>query len=685
MLRVDLRNPAGGRSSPRRIHFQKSCDRGSQMTRSRHDILRDSTPPWAPSEYGSAGPESEDIRIAKQFTLYIRTAAGSNSGARLLCSMTSGGQPICTLKPAKLHGAHSIVCELWTDFNDNPLRIAFPAGRIGTGGPHDFIVRYTGPNLHLFIDGVLADEEWPAGSLRGDGLVHVRFADDAAPEPPIETAIWNRPLGDDEIVTLSGGAAVVEDRERAILGEERAQLQYWRPRGYRTGVGDCMPFHHDGRYHLFYLFDRHSHTAKWDKGAHQWAHCSTTDLAHWDHHPLAIAITAEEEGSICTGSVFYWDGIYYAYYAVRTMDGSAAPIMWAVSGDGIDFRKTPHQVFLTDKYALADVRDPMAFRDDITGLFHMLVTTAQRDTGSGSWVGCLAHLTSEDLIEWRQQDTFLQGGSGSEADWTAQPECADYFRWGEWYYLLFGIDGYTHYRISRAPYGPWIRPKVHTLDGELLRVIKTAEFTGSRRIAAGFMVEGRYGGDLVLREVVQNPDGSLGTTFVPELVPACGEPIALTPRQLSGDVLCSAGRCLIRAASGSASATTEGLPENYRLRMEVIPQPGAQAFGVVVGDASPGGDGHELRFEPSNELAQWRHPGGVPALEGTAFTLQNIGRLDEPFTLDVIVKGDLLDVLIGGRRTFVVRLPRSAKANRLSWFAEKGQVEFSAIAVRPIS
>ena len=85
-------------------------------------------------------------------------------------------------------------------------------------------------------------------------------------------------------------------------------MQYFKPPG-DFFVGDCMPFFHAGVFHLYYLLDEQHHQALQGLGGHQWAHASTTDLVNWQHHPLALPITAATEGSICTGTVFFHDGI----------------------------------------------------------------------------------------------------------------------------------------------------------------------------------------------------------------------------------------------------------------------------------------------------------------------------------------------------------------------------------------
>ena len=63
--------------------------------------------------------------------------------------------------------------------------------------------------------------------------------------------------------------------------------------------------------------------------------------------------------------------------------------------------------------------------------------------------------------------------------------------------------------------------------GGCLAVPKTGAFGGDRRVYAGFLNDGGWGGNKILRELVQDADGWLGTRFLPEMIPACGEPFAI--------------------------------------------------------------------------------------------------------------------------------------------------------------
>ena len=96
-------------------------------------------------------------------------------------------------------------------------------------------------------------------------------------------------------------------------------MQYFKPEG-DLFVGDCMPFFHAGTFRLFYIRDENHHGALGGLGGHQRAQASSENLINWEHHPLAIPITEDREGSICTGSVFFHEGTYYGFYATRMRD-----------------------------------------------------------------------------------------------------------------------------------------------------------------------------------------------------------------------------------------------------------------------------------------------------------------------------------------------------------------------------
>jgi hypothetical protein len=557
-----------------------------------------------------------------------------------------------------VQGWRSLHVELATDARPNPLHLFVPLVVIGEGSPHEVVLRYLGYRLELFVDGVLLDEEWPMGAILPAESPLVLSGDSIT-----QMALWDHAISEDALAKLFGDPAALAERKNRYLGTSTPG-QYWRPAGPNAYAGDCMPFFHEGRFHLFYLFDRHHHTSKWGLGAHQWAHMSTTDLVHWDQHPMAVPISDEQEGSICTGSTFFHDGVYYAFYAARTNDGSPAPLCGATSNDGIHFTKQPPLSKLTAPYTGGSARDPVVFQEKSTGLFHMLLTSSIQDPAIGNRGGCLAHLTSPDLKKWDQHEPFILPG------YPGEPECADYFEWHGWYYLVFSNQGIARYRMSKNPMGPWLRPTVDVFEGPQAAVMKTAAFTGDRRLGVAFMCAGGYAGDVIFREIFQNADGTLGTRWPKEMIP-------------SAETVREAASVKLKAVEDLQISAFGKEPTNFLLRAHVKPAPKASYYGIRfhAGDKMQGG--FELRFEPQREKVGLRPGDAGSNEEHDAWAIYNVTGLDQPFDIEMVSKGDIIDVCVDHRRTLIARVPKST-AN-LFFFAQNAEVEFEKVELKAIS
>jgi hypothetical protein len=591
----------------------------------------------------------------------------------------SGSQVICEQSAP---GVGRRACLLTTgatgrsqDFVDGILRLAVPLKMIDPARWHDVVVRFREANLELFVDGVLVDEEWPHGALdrfcapfligagyeRGELQTGFRGQID-------HVALWNRALQNDEIVALAGGPEEVARRDREVLGPPQASMQYWKPRGYNAWAGDCMPFYHDGTFHLFYLFDRRHHGSKWGQGAHQYAHASTKDLIHWEHHPLAVPIVRQWECSMGTCDAIWHDGRYHMFYTDcgSRCEYSDKPqrgswIFAATSTDGIHFHK--------DFKPLVPGGDCTVFQDPATGLFHLI-------RGGGN------RLVSKDLRHWEETPgDFVRRKPGTTG------ECPHLFAWSGWFYFILGTNAVWK---SRSALGPWEELPPHIYDG--LFVPKVAEFTGARRILAGFLFERGWAGHLALRELIQYPDGGLGMKFPPELIPASGAPQRLSFAALSPGASGDGTRVQLKASGQFAAGTLAGVPQNVRVTLRIVPQSGAKAFGLCFRGKGNYEGGCELRFEPQRQRAQYGTPtdrgpakdSTGPIAQGRDFALQDVAQLDRPFTLDVIVRDDIIDTCIDQRRTMITRRDPEPTGDRLFFFVRDGEVAFEDVVVRPL-
>ncbi len=474
-------------------------------------------------------------------------------------------------------------------------------------------------------------------------------------------------------------------------------MQYFKPRAAHQFVGDCMPFFHDGTFHLYYLLDQEHHRARNGFGAHQWAHASSTDLLQWQHHPLAIPVGGEGEYdylSICTGSVFFHDGVFYGFYATRRVDENGVRsehLCRATSTDGIHFTKDPANPLASPGgwYDSSNFRDPTVFRDERTGTFHMLVTACVQAPKVEGQAGCLAQLVSTDLDEWELRPPFVADLPGRPGFGVA-PECCDYFHWNGWYYLVFTDPPHaTTYRMSREPLGPWIVPTDDAFDTPMAKVFKTAAFTGGRRLAAAFIVSladnkddgaWEYAGNAVFRELVQHEDGTLGMKWPAEMIPRAAPALPLSydgdqarPATKSGPIE------LHRHVRGSIAFG--GVPENARITLDIAPGVAASYFGLRLRGSAGTTQGYELLFAPREKTVRIFAPDKPRTLANRAIT--NVTGLDRRFSVDILLYDDIIDICVDNRRCLCTRLPE-LRGDVLTLFSETGDVAFDRIEVCPL-
>jgi hypothetical protein len=327
--------------------------------------------------------------------------------------------------------------------------------------------------IELYIDGVLKDEEWPAGERIFE-------------------------IGDDFFSELSFEVRPYEEKkiaEPSVISTFK-NAEGWYP-GNGVFVGDCMPYRRSGEYHVLYLKDRHHHKSKWGLGAHQWEHISTADFKTWHIHPMAVPITDPSEGSICTGSWIKDGDKEYLYYTVRMGRGIPAPIRRSVSNDGYHFEKDMEFGFtVSDQYHKASARDPKVVKCE-DGLFHMFLTTSLIEEGKG----CLAHYVSRDMEKWEDfgKPIYI-------APSTDQPECPDYFKYNGRYYLIFSLKGRAHYMVSDKPFEDFVMPSNPIIPCS--SVPKCAEWNG-RLVFTGFRGIGGYGGSMTFKAAIADENGEL--------------------------------------------------------------------------------------------------------------------------------------------------------------------------------
>ena len=454
-------------------------------------------------------------------------------------------------------------------------------------------------------------------------------------------------------------------------------LQYFTPTGENLFVGDCIPFAHKGLYYLYWLLDQGHHSSLNGLGGHQWVLSTTKDLKTWTHYPVVLGIDEAWEKSICTGSIVYHNHQFHAFYATRLLqDGKPSEqLSYAVSDDGIHFKKQkPNPFFKAPAgYSSRNFRDPKAIINP-TGGITLFISSNDQNAPIQRANGCLVQLTSSDLKDWTVGAPILTGQ-------VAVPECPDYFKWNGWYYLVYGQDGDTYYLKSRGLLGPWEYPRYQSLKEEMANVAKTAEFTGNRRIAAAWIPSRRdnkdnggeiFGGSAVFRELIQEADGTLSTRFPAEMIPPTAAPLSLPIILDAFSTKSKANAITINAINGLGSAHVNDVPVNSRIRLTIDPLGKNEEYGFFLRSDEQGKQGYQVRISANERTVRLGNT-RIDAVEG----------LDKPITVDIVMKDDIIDVGINGKRCIVNRMPEQ-KGNFLWLYAKQGRVTFKSVTIATI-
>lgn len=267
-------------------------------------------------------------------------------------------------------------------------------------------------------------------------------------------------------------------------------------------------------------------------------------------------------------------------------------------------------------------------------------------------------LTSRDLETWTEQPGAFIASDRRLAI------CPNVFRFGDWHYYICGSGAWK----SRGWFGPW--KECEPLRPDNLAVPKTGAFGKDRRIYAGFLPDDGWGGNEVLREMTQDGEGNLGTRFVPEMIPACGEPLPVKDP------------VRVETGAGRRSFDIPGIPRDYRLQIEIVPESGAMMFGVTLRAGGPD-DGCELVFRPAARRAAFSKMCGSSGKMGGGPSIDAVAGIGQPFSVDIVVRHDILDAEIGGARSIATRFWNPA-ADRIRLFADGGSVIFKNIQIRPL-
>lgn len=416
--------------------------------------------------------------------------------------------------------------------------------------------------------------------------------------------------------------------------------------------GDFIPFYWDGEYHLFYLKD-YRDEKRYGRGM-SWFHIGTRDLVSFTDYGEALPHGTEKDQDlyVFTGSVMEKDGRFHIFYTGHNIEDNGRPnqaVMHATSDDLKIWRKDPGLIIWADgsRYEDDDWRDPFVFWNAGTEEYWMLLAARLKD-GPSSRRGCIALVTSRDLVHWDICDAF----------WAPHlyhtHECPDLFRWGDWWYLVYSsfTERFaTHYRMSKTLEGPWTAPSNDTFDGRAFYAGKTAG-DGHRRHIFGWNPtrEGgtdtggwQWGGNLVIHEILQGPDGSLHVALPREIDGyfAKDRRTVVSPR--IGRWKVGKEEILAEPTNGFAWCCLGMMPGTCRITTRITWRENTRGCGVILRAEEDLGGYYQVRLEPGNHrmvFDRWPRPGDQPFMMERPLEIDG----DEEAILKILIEETVMEI-----------------------------------------
>lgn len=233
------------------------------------------------------------------------------------------------------------------------------------------------------------------------------------------------------------------------------------PAGWMNDPNGLIYF--NGRYHAFFQH----HPASAYQGPMHWGHATSTDMLHWQHEPIALAPGDKYDRDGCfSGSAVDDDGVLSLIYTGhiclddRGNDSIIREVQClATSHNGIHFEK--QGCVLTPPEGIMHFRDPKVWHED--GSWWMVI--GARDASDNGQV-LLYRGTS--LRDWHLEHVLAHSAAGKSYMW----ECPDFFRCGNFHWLMFSPQGMppSGYRFrnlfqSGVLAGSWKPGSVFALKG----------------------------------------------------------------------------------------------------------------------------------------------------------------------------------------------------------------------------
>ncbi len=522
------------------------------------------------------------------------------------------------------------------------MDIGFPIASLKQPwGEHEVILNFTGVQWTMYVDRQVMDNDFAIG--------YPQFGEENS---------WQIDPGLVSQASISFPAMAAE-RDASKKSDLGPDVQYWTPRGHNAWVGDVATLYHDGRYHVFYLFDRRHHASKFGVGGHYFQHFSTLDFKTWTEHEAAVPIEEQWE-TIGTGTPFVFDNklcIAYGLHTSRIYPGEMT-MSPAQKNYYEQHGKTGSFPFdLTKGYPSG--ASYSVSRNDVDDfkkskiLFHYSENPSVYIDPEGK-LKMIANFGAKGI--WAS-DRIDSNWHSINPDFPPGGDCTFFFRWGKFDYI---IGGFVHLWNKPAGAGDdgWVDMVKEGRDFyNGINVPSITRIQDGRFLMAGwFPIRNGWGGPFVIHELIQYPDGRIGTKWMKELVPATGDSAILAKRVDQSISFPVKDSSFILRFDVYPKKRKSGKLALAFLSSGMNKYANACVFQIDLGEltAQYSSASKDSFPAPERSLRQ----GGSPQNVGD-YAIENLTGIEKPFSVRIMVKGtpklggDIIDSEIAGQHTMI--------------------------------
>ncbi|KAF5073424.1 hypothetical protein DSECCO2_191530 [anaerobic digester metagenome] len=519
------------------------------------------------------------------------------------------------------------------------MTIGFPLAMLPElNGKHEVILNFTKAQFVMYVDGKIVDADFPIG-----------FPDWSAER----TWEINSEYVNTAKILFS---AINPERDVSKKSNFKPEVQYWTPIWHNAWVGDVATIYYNGRYHVFYLFDRRHHSSKFGVGGHYFEHFSTKDFKTWTEHEAATPIEEQWE-TFGTGTPFVYDNKLILSYGLHT--SRIYPDKWTLTSDLIDYYNNNGKTGFFKKDLGKKVPSGSTYSISKNGISHFEKTKNVFHYCENPSVFTDSNGKLMMFANFRSKGTWTS--NSLDGDWYCinknfpnGGDCTFYFKWGDYEYAIGGfVNLWKKIKSNNITEG-WedvVKEGTDFYNG--VSVPSITEIDNGRFLMAGWIPIRGWGGPFIIHELVQLSNGRIGTKWMEELTPE-----AISSKKIANKII---------------NETLFSVKEKSFLLTFTVNRINSQNGKLGVSFLSSNReDGCEFQIDIENAFAQYSNStkekfalrekslrqGGAPHLVGN-YAIENLIEINKPFLVRMLIKsnpklgGTIIDSEIAGKRTMI--------------------------------